>query len=78
MFGTTDDKRRAAYRQLFKHAISAKNMSETREAANKAWVLGDARFKQDIQRRLKRRVEPAAKGGDRRSEQLKINRIRPY
>ncbi len=73
--GPTDDKRRAAYRQLFKHAISAKNMSEIREATNKAWVLGNARFKQEIQKRLKRRVEPAARGGDRRSEQFKINRV---
>ncbi|MFS8083287.1 MAG: transposase [Ginsengibacter sp.] len=68
-------KRRAAYRQLFKHAISAKNMSEIREAINKAWVLGDARFKQEIQKRVKRRVEPTARGGDRRSEQFKINRV---
>lgn len=73
--GPTDDERRAAYRQLFKHAISAKNIGEIREATNKAWVLGNARFKQHIQEKLKRRIEPAARGGDRRSEQFKIDRV---
>jgi hypothetical protein len=37
--------------------------SEIREATNKAWVLGNAPFKQTIQEKLKRRVEPATKGG---------------
>ena len=73
--GATAGERQAAYRQLFEQPISEKNISEIREATNKAWVLGNARFKQNIQKKLKRRVEPAAKGGDRRSEQFRINRI---
>ncbi|SCY80764.1 putative transposase, partial [Nitrosospira sp. Nl5] len=73
--GATVEERQAAYRQLFEQPIFDKDMSEIREATNKAWVLGNARFKQNIQKRLKRRVEPAAKGGDRRSEQFRINRI---
>ena len=73
--GPTDDERRAAYRQLFKHAISAKNIGEIREATNKAWVLGAARFKQEIHKTLKSRVEPAARGGDRRAGQFRINRV---
>jgi putative transposase len=73
--GLTDEERRAAYQQLFKYAISPKNISEIREATHKAWVLGNAEFKQHIQRRVKRRVEAAVRGGDRRSEQFRINRV---
>lgn len=73
--GKTDEERRSAYRQLFKYQISEKSINAIREATNKAWVLGNDRFKRSIQEKLKRRAEPAAKGGDRRSEQFKINRV---
>ncbi len=73
--GRTAEECQSAYRQLFKHSISEENINAIREATNKAWVLGNDRFKQSIQEKLKRRVEPAAKGGDRRSEQFKINRV---
>jgi putative transposase len=72
--GKTDEARQAAYRQLFKHHIPESSVAEIREATNKAWVLGNDRFKQRIQQKLERRVEPAAKGGDRKSEQFKIDR----
>ena len=71
--GKTDDERRSAYRQLFKHRIPESSIAEIREATNKAWVLGDDRFKQRIQEKLDRRVEPKTKGGDRKSEKFKIN-----
>ena len=73
--GRADEECQSAYRQLFKHSISEENINAIREATNKAWVLGNDRFKQSIQEKLKRRVEPAAKGGDRRSEQFKTNRV---
>lgn len=73
--GATDEKRREAYRQLFEQPIAEQEISQIREATNKAWVLGSDRFKQAIQEKLKRRVEPAARGGDRRSEQFRINRV---
>jgi putative transposase len=69
------DARQAAYRQLFKHRIDAKNIAEIRNATNKAWVLGSDRFKQRIQKQLERRVEPVARGGDRKSKEFKINRV---
>ena len=72
--GATDEVRQAAYRQLFKHRISECSVREIREATNKGWVLGSDRFKARIQRQLARRVEPAARGGDRKSEQFRINR----
>jgi len=73
--GKTEEERKAAYRQLFKHRIPETRIVEIREATNKAWVLGNGRFKQRIQEKLDRRVEPKARGGDRKSEQFKINRV---
>lgn len=72
--GRTDEDRQAAYRQLFKHRIAEDSISEIREATNKAWVLGNDRFKRRIQMQLDRRVEPKAKGGDRKSEKFRSNR----
>lgn len=81
--GRTDDERQSAYRQLFRHHLGDSTLEEIRNATNKAWVLGDHRFKQRIQKQLERRVEPSARGGDRKSEQYqrrsvgkgKINRV---
>lgn len=73
--GKTTDERQAAYRQLFKHRIPNASLDEIREATNKAWVLGNDRFKKRIQKQLERRVEPKAKGGDRRSQKYRIYRV---
>ena len=73
--GKTDEARQAAYRQLFRHHLSEASLSEIRDATNKAWVLGGDRFKQRLQKQLDRRVEPAARGGDRKSEEFRINRV---
>jgi putative transposase len=76
--GKTAETRQAAYRQLFKHRIPEASLAEIREATNKAWVLGSDRFKQRIQAKLDRRVEPKARGGDRKSEKFRFNRDRPH
>ncbi len=73
--GKTEDARQAAYRQLFKHRIPESSIAEIREATNKAWVLGNDRFKQRMQKQLERRVEPNARGGDRKSEKFRINGV---
>lgn len=73
--GKSSEARQAAYRELFKHHLCENSMTEIREATNKAWVLGNDRFKQSIQSQLARRIEPKARGGDRKSEQFKTNRI---
>jgi putative transposase len=72
--GESNEARQAAYRELFKHQLSENSIAEIREATNKAWVLGNDRFKQRIQEQLGRRVEPKARGGDRKSEQFLSNR----
>ena len=66
--GESNEARQASYRDLFKHQLSENTITEIREATNKAWVLGNDRFKQRIQEQLGRRVEPKARGGDRKSE----------
>lgn len=76
--GKTTGERQAAYRQLFKHRIPNASLDEIREATNKACALGNDRFKQRIQKQLERRVEPKTKGGDRRSEKFRTNRVWPY
>ena len=73
--GGTNEERQAAYRQLFKYRIPENSIAEIREATNKAWVLGDDRYKRRIQKQLDRRVEPKARGGDRKSEKFMINRV---
>lgn len=71
----TNESRQAAYRQLFKHRIPESSLEEIREATNKAWALGNDRFKKRIQGQLDRRLEPSVKGGDRKSEKFRINRV---
>ena len=66
------EERQAVYRQLFKHRIPENSIDEIREAKNKVWVLGDDRFKQRVQKQLERRVEPNARGGDRKPETFKL------
>lgn len=70
-----DEERLAAYRQLFKHHLTEDGLAEIRETTNKAWVLGSDQFKRRIQQQLDRRVEPSARGGDRKSEKFRINRV---
>lgn len=73
--GKTAEERQSAYRQLFKHHIAGSIMDEIREATNKAWALGSDRFKQRMQKQLERRVQPSARGGDRKSGNFRINRV---
>ena len=73
--GSNDEERQAAYRQLFENHLADADVNEIRNATNKAWVLGRDRFKRQIRQQLTRRVEPAAKGGDRKSDQFKRNNI---
>jgi Transposase and inactivated derivatives len=80
--GGSPEERQAAYRALFEADLDKKALSEIREVTNKAWVLGNKRFREEIQAQLNRRAAPKPKGGDRRSneyrEQRLINRVRPY
>ncbi len=63
-----DEKRQSSYRALFKAHIPDMTLAAIREATNKAWVLGDERFKIKIEKLLDRSVESCGHGGDRRSD----------
>jgi putative transposase len=54
--------RQAAYRALFKVAIAKDELEAIRQATNKAWALGDDRFRTKIERLAHRRAAPLARG----------------
>jgi hypothetical protein len=66
----------SAYKALYSLVISEMRTNEIRDATNKSWALGNSRFKEGIQSKLARRLEPAARGGDRKSAQFKIKQAR--
>lgn len=45
-------------------------LEETRDSANRAWVLGTAWFKQQIEKQTDRLASPLARGGDSGAESL--------
>lgn len=71
--------RLAAYRALFDAQIPAMTLEAIREATNKAWVLGDARFRERLEAMCERQAAPKSRGGDRRSADFQsgaqINRV---
>lgn len=69
--GKTDAERKAAYRALFRGRMPERDLTAIREATNKAWVLGDDRFKAQIEARTGRRPVPLGRGGDRKSADFK-------
>ena len=77
--GSSVGERQSAYRQLFRSRIQDKTLDDIRSATNKAWALGDDRFKRRIQQQLDRQLTPKARGGDRKSgdyrQGAKINRV---
>lgn len=71
--GRDEERRQATYRALFESHIPEQAITQIRDATNKAWVLGNDRFKQSIQEQLNRQVAPKARGGDRKSVQFKAH-----
>ena len=65
--GKTAQERQMAYRALFRGRMPEHELAAIREASNKAWVLGDDRFKRQIEAKTGRRAVPAGRGGDRKS-----------
>ena len=65
--GKTDNERQSAYRALFSGEIPERDLAAIRQATNKAWVLGDEKFKAQIAAKTGRRPVPLGRGGDRKS-----------
>lgn len=66
--GKTTEERQATYRALFRGRMAERDLAAIREATDKAWVLGDDRFKQQIEAKTGRRSVPVGRGGDRKSK----------
>ena len=64
---TSANARQAAYRDLYKAQIDEKTLAQIRHATQKGWVLGNDRFKDEIECLVQRRTRPLPRGGDRRS-----------
>ncbi len=75
--GKNPVERQKAYRGLFEHEMGDSMLEQIREATNKAWVLGDQRFRDQIEAQLRRRVAPTPKGGDRRSKKYRDGNVTP-
>jgi putative transposase len=61
------------YRRLFRGRIAEKALEEIRESTNKSWVLGDEKFRRQVEKVTGRVVAPRKRGGDRKSGQFKEN-----
>jgi putative transposase len=67
--GKTPEQRQQSYRALFKTKLDERTLEDLRTATNKAWVLGDDRFKDKIEKLTQRQTRPKARGGDHKSEE---------
>ncbi|GAA0340502.1 hypothetical protein GCM10009092_01250 [Bowmanella denitrificans] len=63
--------RKAAYQALFKAHIPDYSLKQIREAQQKTWVLGDSRFKQQIEQQLGCALPKLQHGGDRKSPRFR-------
>ncbi|GGO68209.1 transposase [Bowmanella pacifica] len=70
--GTDVTSRKAAYQALFKAQIPDYSLKQIREALQKTWVLGDSRFKQQIEQQLGCALPKQLQhGGDRKSQRFR-------
>jgi putative transposase len=72
--GRADRERQGAYRELFRGRMPERDVATIRDATNKAWVLGDDRFKAQIEAKTGRRALPLGRGGDRKSAEFRKSR----
>jgi putative transposase len=71
--GKTTDKQSEAYRALFDVDVPQRTIEEIREATNKSWVLGSDYFKEIIEKKINRPMNPRGRGGDRKSKIYRDN-----
>jgi putative transposase len=71
--GASPTVRCQAYRSLFKSALDPDTVDIIRENTNKAWVLGNDRFRQQIEGLLERQAAPKPRGG--RHDHDESNRV---
>lgn len=72
--GNDSHERQFRYRALFDQQIPDYTLEEIKTATNKAWVLGDSKFKQQMEQQLGFTLPPFPKGGDRKSAKYSATR----
>lgn len=72
--GVNNEERQEVYRSLFSGRMVEKELSEIREATNKAWVLGSDYFKTQIEKKTGRRSTSLGRGGDRKSKEFLVGK----
>lgn len=73
--GANDSERKRAYKMLFKCRIPDLTLQNIRDATNKSWVLGEDKFKQQIEDKTGRRANSLPQGGDRKSTEFKLSKL---
>jgi putative transposase len=68
--GKTPSKRQARYSALLDGHMPSDTLDEISSATNKAWALGDFRFKQQVEDATGRAASPRKCGGDKKSEKF--------
>jgi len=66
---------RKEYRKLFRGRMSEKDLHEIRDCTNKAWALGDDRFKVRVEEETGIQSQPVGRGGDRKSAEYRPLKI---
>ncbi|MBU2880790.1 transposase [Psychrosphaera sp. B3R10] len=69
--GSNSEQRQERYRFLFNSEIPEKSLAEIRDSTDKAWVLGNDKFKEQVEQLTGRRASPMPKGGDRKSQKFR-------
>jgi putative transposase len=64
--GQDEERRQAAYRELFRHELEPGLMDQIRRATNGNFVLGDERFAREIEAVIGRRAVPGKSGRPRK------------
>ena len=64
--GANESARQSTYRRLFRAAIGRADLEAIRESTNKGWVLGNDRFREEIERLSGRRTAPNPRGRPRK------------
>jgi len=66
--GPTDRDRQRTYREWFRDQVEAKEFAEIRSSVKRGLVLGEEKFKDEIERVVARRVRPGKSGRPRKFE----------
>jgi putative transposase len=69
--GSDQPSRRDAYRHLFRGALGPGDLERIRFATEAGTVIGNDRFREQVEKVLKRRIQPLGHGGDRKSKRFR-------